>query len=45
MIKNASFTLKALFVPEIFLSELFGREEKWFDEKDKVNFRIFDVTA
>ena len=45
MKKNAFyFTLKALFVLKIFifLSQLFGHVEK---RKDKVNFKIYDVTA
>ena len=44
-IKNAFyFTLKALFVLKIFifLSQLSGHVEK---RKDKVNFKIYDVTA
>ena len=45
MTKNAFyFTLKALFVLEIFLSRLFSHVEKRFDKKAKVNFKIYDVT-
>ena len=46
MTKNAFyFSLKALFVIKIFklLSWLFGHVEKRLDEKDKVNFKIYDV--
>ena len=46
--KNAFyFTLKALFVLKIFkfLPRLFGHVEKRFDWKDKVNFKIYNVTA
>ena len=41
------FTLKALFVCKIynFLSWVFGLLEKWFDYKDKINFRIYDITT
>ena len=41
------FTSKALSVLKIFkfLSWLFGREVKWLDKKDKVNFNFFDVIA
>ena len=41
------FTLKALFILEIhkFLSWLFEQVEKLFDQKDKVNFKIYDVTT
>ena len=48
MIKNLFyFILKDLFVFKIFkfLSWLFGDEEKRLDEKDKVKFKIYDVTA
>ena len=48
MMKNAVyFTLKALFVLKIFkiLSSLFGHVKKWLDWKNKVNFKIFDVTT
>ena len=46
--KNAFYlTLKALFVLKIFqfLSQLFGHEEKRLDQKDKLNFKIYDGTA
>ena len=46
--KNANyFKLKALFVLNIFkiLSLLFGDVEKQPDQKDKVNFKIYDVTT
>ena len=46
--KNAFyFTLKAPFVLKIFkfLSWLFGHVGKRLDQKDKVNFKIFDVTT
>ena len=41
------FTLKTLFVLNIFkfLSWLFGLAEKKFDFKDKINFKIYDVTT
>ena len=41
------FILKALFVLKIFkfLSRLFGHVGKRLDEKDKVNFKIHDVTT
>ena len=41
------FILKAFFVLKIFgfLSQVFGHEEKRLDYKDKVNFKIYDVTA
>ena len=48
MMKNPFyFTLKTLFVLKIFisLSWLFGHVEKWLDCKDKVNFKIYDVTT
>ena len=48
MIKNASyFTLKAPFILKIFklLSWNFGHVEKQLDQKDKVNFEIYDITA
>ena len=48
MMKNAFyFTLKAAFVLKIFkfLSWLFGHVGKRLDQKDKVNFKIFDVTT
>ena len=39
--------LKALFVLKIckFLSWLFGHVEKRFNEEDKANFEIYDVTV
>ena len=48
MMKNAFyFTLKVLFVLKLFrlLSRLFDRIEKQLDQKDKINFKIYDVTA
>ena len=41
------FTLKALFVLNIFnfLSRTFGHIEKQLHLKDKVNFKIYDVTT
>ena len=41
------FILKALFVLKIFtfLPLHFGHVEKRLDQKDKVNFKIYDVTA
>ena len=48
MMKNAFyFILNALFVLKIFkfLSLLLGHVEKGLDLKDKVNFKIHDVTA
>ena len=48
MMKNAFyFTSKALFVLKIFkfLSWLFGHVAKRLDEKDKVNFKFYDVRA
>ena len=41
------FTSKALFVLMIFkfLSRLFCHVAKRLDEKDKVNFKFYDVTA
>ena len=41
------FTIKTLFVFKIFkyLSYIFGRVEKLLDQKDMVNFKIYDVTA
>ena len=48
IMKNAFyFTLKALFVLKIFkfLSWLFGHVAKRLDQKDKVNFEFYDVTA
>ena len=45
MTKNTFyFTLKALFVLEIFLPRLFSHVEKRFDKKAKVNFKTYDVT-
>ena len=46
--KNAFyFTLKALFVLKIFmfLSWIFGQVYKRLDQKDKVNFKVFNVTT
>ena len=46
--KNAFYvTLKAIFVLKIFkfLSRLFGHVAKWLDQKDKVSFKFYDVTA
>ena len=44
--KNAFyFTLKALFVFKILKSLDFGHVEKRLDWKDKVNFKLYDVTA
>ena len=48
MMKNAFyFTSKALFVLKIFkfFSCLFGHVFKRLDEKDKVSFKFYDVTA
>ena len=48
MVKNTfCFTSKALFVLKIFrfLSWLFGQVSKRLDEKDKVNFKFYDITA
>ena len=48
MIKNAFyFTSKVLFVLKIFkiLSWLFGHVAKQLDQKDKVNFKFYDVTV
>ena len=48
MMKNAFyFKLKALFVLNIFefLSLLLGDVEKQPDQKDEVNFKIYDVTT
>ena len=48
MIKIAFyFILNALFVLKIFkfLSRLFAHLEKWLGEKDKVNFKIHDLTT
>ena len=40
------FTSKALSVLKIFKfsSSLSGHVAKWFDKKDKVNFKFYDVT-
>ena len=46
--KNAFyFTLKALFVLKLFqlVSQRFGHVQKRLDEKDKVNFKIYDVAT
>ena len=45
MKKAFCFALKALFVLKIFLSCLCGHVEKRLDQKDEVNFKIYDVTA
>ena len=48
MMKNAFyFTSKALFVLKIFqfLSWIFGYVAKQLDQKEKVNFKHYDVTA
>ena len=48
MLKNAFyFTSKALFFLKVFnfLSWLFGRVAKQLDLRDKVNFKIYGVTA
>ena len=49
LMKNAfHFTLKALFtIIKIFkiLSWLFGHAEKWLDQKDTFNFKVYDITA
>ena len=48
MMKNTFyFNLKSVFVLKIFnfLSGLFGRKEKRFDSKDKVHFKIDDMTS
>ena len=48
MMENAfHFTLTTLFVLKMFkfLSWLFRHVEKWLDSKDKVNFKIYDVTT
>ena len=41
------FTLKSLFVRKIFefLSCFFGHVEKRFNSKNKVDFKIYDVTT
>ena len=40
-------TLKVLFILKIFkfLIWLFGYVEKWLDQKDKVDFKIYDVAT
>ena len=46
--KNAFyFTLKVLSILKIFkfLPWQFSRVEKWLDQKDKVNFKIYDITT
>ena len=48
MIKNIFyFTLKALLILKIFnfLSSIFVNAEKRLDSKDKVNFKVYDITA
>ena len=48
MMKNAFyFTVKDIFVLKRFkfLSWIFGHVEKRFDQKDKANFEIHDVTT
>ena len=48
MMENAfHFTLTTLFVLKMFkfLSWLFRHVEKWLDSKDKVNFKIYDITT
>ena len=47
MTKNAYFILKAVFVLKIFKILLccFGHIKKWLDWKDKVNFKIYYITA
>ena len=48
MMKNAfCFTSKAFFVLKVFkcLSWIFGYVAKWLDKKDKVSFKLYDVTA
>ena len=44
--KYFSFILKALFVLKIFkfLFRLFGHVKKRSDQKDKINFKIYNVT-
>ena len=41
------FTLKALFILKIskFLYSLFGHTQKCLDYKDKVNFKLYEVTT
>ena len=38
--------LKALFFLKIlhFCPDFFGHVEKWLDKKNKINFKIYDVT-
>ena len=45
--KSFLFHLKRTFILKIFkfLSWLFGHAEKLLDQKDKVNFKIFDITT
>ena len=48
MMKNAFyFILKALFMLKIFkfLSRLLGHVKERFDSKDKVNFKLYDITT
>ena len=48
MIKNVFyFTTKALFILKLlkFLSWLFGSAAKRLDQKDQVDFKIYDVTT
>ena len=46
MMKNAFyFTLKAFLVLKKFMSCIFGCVEKRPDQKDKVNFEVYAVTA
>ena len=48
MMKNAFYSiLKAVFVFKIFKfsSRLFGHVEKMINWKDKINFKIYDVTT
>ena len=45
MVKNALyFASKSLFIHK-FLSSLFGHVAKQLDQKDKVDFKLYDVTA
>ena len=39
--------LKALFILKIFkfLSWLFGHVGRWYDKKDKIHFKFYDITA
>ena len=41
------FNLKALFILKVFkfLPVLFGHVKKWLNDKDKVNFKIYDATT